>query len=358
MPPIRSSRHTKKIMIDWQRLLDAHRVEYKPTRHNLYVSCPWCGTGDQGQHLGISIRKPWHGYGCWRNREHRGRSAVTLLAAVLRISHARAIAILGDQNTGTPISDDALLTSFAALLGAKPAQKPVGPLKFPPDIYPLEPGAAHCRPFTAYLRDRGYTSGEVFDLVDEFNVHCAMHGRFFYRVIIPVYDRHGKLITWTGRGIGRQPIPYMTLTADPETAEADGTPLAHRPSSDCLLQEQRLFRPPYNLLVAGEGPFDAIRMQMALLDYDGYRATCIFGKALSDKQIDMLAELGSLYRHKFLLLDPDARFNVLALMERLRPFGFRPLYLPEPWEDPGDRKLPLNVLRDIMLNATRTKERV
>jgi len=102
-------------MIDWIQLLSRNSIPYREERHNIYVHCIWCGAADQGMHLGISTRGA--GWGCWRNKRHRGKSYIRLLAALLRISDAQARALLGIRGEAL-LPDNDLRTRFSAVRSA------------------------------------------------------------------------------------------------------------------------------------------------------------------------------------------------------------------------------------------------
>jgi len=46
--------------------------------------------------------------------------------------------------------------------------------------------------------------------------------------------------------------------------------------------------------------------------------------------------------HKFVMLDPDARFNSFAICDNLSMLGFKPLQMPDKYEDPGDKNWALS----------------
>lgn len=344
---------------DWKRLLVQHRVEYvehgpSTARDNVYVHCPWCGQSDRSHHMGISLRG--RGWGCWRNARHRGRSDAYLLAALLRVPLDRARAILGQGPSSSP-SDLDLAAQVRATLDKKDEPERLA-VELPGDMHQLWSGHSGRRfVFLEYLQERGYEFSDASRIAEHYDLHFATRGPFTYRIVLPVRDQWGELCTFTGRTVSEdEGLRYLTLSTDPASRLVEqGMPLARGPITDYLFQEDRLFATPPRTLVVVEGPFDAIRVdwahRSALQDY--IMATCLFGKALSAVQLDKLATVSDFVDEKLVLLDPDARFQTFDLVARLEQFGFRPMYLSDQWEDPGDPRLPLSEIRRLVAKEVR-----
>ena len=330
-------------MIDWERILSANRIEFisggkSTSRDNIYVHCPWCGSADQGHHLGISLKGK--GWGCWRNSSHRGKSAVKLLAGLLGVSLARASSMLG-ISSGPAMTDDHNVADRVRQLwaGEAPEDKE-GPLTFPKQIKPLLPIAAkgHDHPMTSYLKDRGYSNySQRHDVCFQHDLHYALSGAFAYRLIFPVYNEAKELMTWTGRATNDDAgLRYMTLSTQPEKAEANNLPVAKEKITNLIFNEPNLYEDQGSLLIAMEGPFDAMRVEYATRIFKKrISATCLFGKAISDRQVDRLFRLADIYTRKVLILDPDAELDSLQVIDRLRPAGFTFKRLPSD-QDPGE----------------------
>ncbi len=119
---------------------------------------------------------------------------------------------------------------------------------------------------------------------------------------------------------------YDTLTVDPDNAYMDEY-YAKANIKDCLFNECWLYKQQGGkALVVGEGPFDAMR-----LDWNGHKSevhgTCLFGKTISDIQLEKLYELGQLYNKRYILLDPDAELDVFPIVQRAKQAGYKPLGL-------------------------------
>lgn len=315
---------------DWLAFLKARRIEWVEEGHtkgNVGVHCPWCGNSDQGFHLGIHLGgKGWY---CWRNRGHRGRRPHRLVQALLGCSWLEVETIIGDGPGLSDIDDLSFGKHIQGVLSGAVAERKErrDRLTFPSEMKQLHDCSEGIgRLFVGYLCQRGYSRREVEELCALYELHYAMKGDFTYRVIFPLW-MHRELTTWTGRSISPIAEPkYRTLTSNSEKAE-EGKPLARQSIKDCLWNFDDLIEDPKHALIVCEGPFDAMRV-----DYYGFdcnmRATCLFGKSISDEQLLWLEDIGELYPERYLALDPDASLDVLATMDRCRYIGFKPLRLP------------------------------
>jgi hypothetical protein len=344
-------------MIDWEPILKSRGVEVvlsgpSTSKGNIYVRCPFCGGADQGHHMGISIHAEYRGWACWKNKRHRGKSPSRLLAAILAIPEAQAAAILGLRRSAALIPDNGLQAAWDKALGLALGREARSYPRLPKAIRPLKLHRGFQGKFLDYIEARGYP-GEGLLVAEYYDIHWAQEGAFTYRIIFLVRDQFDNLITWTGRTIGEQEPRYLTQSTNPESKLVYGdADQAYRPINDYLFQEARLFRQPKKTLIVCEGAFDAMRVDWAFRRVDGNaRATCLWGKAVTASQLDKLATLAGFYDHKLLMLDPDAAMDNFAIMEELSPFGFKPCYLDEGWEDPGDANLPFSELRRIIFKA-------
>lgn len=308
------------------------------------MQCPFCGSADKGQHMGISLRG--RGWGCWRNTRHRGKDPARLLSAVLHVNYSQAAALV-ERGGGHAGTDNDLLTQLNKLRGGTLEPEPVH-FQMPKEIKPLESQRhkLHEIFFQYLMEERGYSHEDTMRLCKRFGLYYCLSGTFAYRLIIPIADLEGRLVTWTGRSVSPTAEPrYLTLSWKAGRMQELGLPLAREPITDCLLQEGKLFNEPTKTLVLCEGPLDAIRVDYACRK-QYVHATCLFGKAVSDRQIDKLATLSEFYDDCVLLLDSDAELDLLEMSTRLGPLGFRILKLPGAWKDPGE--MPMQEIRQLL----------
>lgn len=328
---------------DWQTFLDRHGIAYKPTKKDLYIHCPFCGSADSGQHLGIStVGKGW---GCWRQQSHRGKAPERLIQALLGCGILEAQRIAGRGAGATLQGLGGFMAAVEGALGQSPPAPAPGPLAKPKTFHPLQPPIKYGqRMFWEYLGDRGFTGAQIEKLAAQYDLHYAITGDWSYRLIIPITDVFGDWHTWTGRAVtDLAKLRYKTLTADKDKA-GDG-PVARGPVTDYLLGLPDLFKGGRALVLA-EGPFDAMRLSLFTGDYD-MRATCLFGKAVSPAQVELLARLRPLYGDIVLLLDPDAALDAMQLQTRLAPLGVV-AHLLAGEDDPGE--MQASAIRSLMRN--------
>lgn len=320
---------------DWEAFLEKEGIEYKTrgpstSRGNLYVHCPFCGDADQGQHMGISVEGK--GWGCWKQQAHRGIAPQRLVQALLKCSWGEAAKIVGKRVGGTLWgSPDALGQMLAGFTKPEEAEPPP-PLELMDSFKPLHYSAP--RAFVEYMLDRGLTKTELEAAAGHFSLHYALTGPYAYRVIFPVYESDRTLATWTGRAIGDAEIRYKTLSyREPGRPPLYG-PEAHGPISNYLLDLPSLDAGG-DFLAITEGPFDALNLWTHWPADGAGKVTCLFGKAISPAQLDRLAELRDRYRRVYLVLDPEANFDLLQATSMLSAVGVEPFYL-QGESDPGD----------------------
>src|SRR5262245_23291136 len=301
-------------MVDWPDLLSRHGITYveggpNVGRNNIAIACPWCGTGDPGQHLVISLEDK--GWMCWRNHAHRGRSAVHLLATLLRCSRAEAARKLGIQYT--PLPDD--LAQTVNDLSNPPKPEPAK-LENPAEFKPLR-DLPSARRFLAYLASRGFPQADALKLAEEYGLCYALRGRFHNRILFPVWD--GKhLLGWTGRTISeREPRRYLT----------------HGRLHTALLWHNQLRRSRAHILVVCEVPFDSLKLNY--LGAPHLIATCCFTSAPSVEQLGLLHELAPRFSRCILMLDYDSVAPTMRTDDQLAAIGFRTCWLPARIKDPG-----------------------
>src|SRR5262249_9671231 len=130
---------------------------------------------------------------------------------------------------------DEFALSVAALRrlgGAVENTNPLGELRLPVEFRPLLNGSPLSGPFLEYLRQRDFRDAQIQWLAENYDLRYATQGRFAYRIVLPVRDRYGSLLTWTGRAVSPGAEPrYLTLTVD---AKGD-LPVARKPINDTIL---------------------------------------------------------------------------------------------------------------------------
>jgi hypothetical protein len=318
---------------DWQSFFDRYGIEYtdrgpSTAKDNLYVHCPMCGDADQGKHMGVSLKN--RGWGCWRRSDHRGKAPARLIQALLGVSYAEAQEIAGASKRAFGNGLGGLVGAVSRALGQDSGvEPPARLLSLPASFKPLKKGGPHWD----YMHgpDRGYVNWEIKELVSRFDLREAWRDRdWAWRVIIPIYDEHGKVITWTGRAIAKSRLRYKTLSPDPEK---ESNP-AKAPITDHLFDMKNLMKGGKFLAIT-EGPFDVMSLWLETHIIRQAQVTCLFGKAISPPQIDDIVKLRNLYEAIFLLLDPDASLDMMRMTSHLTALGVK-LVVQKTGKDPGE----------------------
>jgi hypothetical protein len=326
-------------MFNWKQFLVAYKIEFiehgpNVSRGNCNIKCPWCGESDVSYHLGISLNGK--GFGCWRNTNHRGKNPRRLVQALLQCSYDAAQQIVDGSNTLVLLDERSFIDQVNSLFGNNQPIPYLGddPLDFTNEMRLIQ-NIGLGKFFFDYIKNRGYTANEAYQLIEDYKLHYAVRGAFSYRVIIPVIMEQG-LVTWTSRAITDNTlVRYKTLSVDKEKAESQSTPRALISIKDTLWNYKDLLDNPENKLVVCEGPFDAMRVDFFGKE-QGVRATCLFSKTISSAQYILLDELSYLYKDKVLLLDQDATFDYLWIMDNISWLGFKSQILPKGVKDPAE----------------------
>lgn len=320
---------------DWQAFLERHGIENTTRGHthgNVGVRCPFC-PDDPSHHMGISLEgKGWR---CWRNpQEHRGRSPVRLVQALIGCTIERAREICGAT---VDYPND--LAGYVRVQLEKPEERKRPPLTMPPEFKRFKDGRVSGRPYMRYLIDeRGFSTGDIERMDAWYGLRYCTQGRFRGRIIFPVFYR-GDLVTWTGRAIlPSDQIRYLTLSDDEETARRNGLPVAVGPITDYLLYYDELVETDCDTLYLTEGPFDAAKVTM-LGRGIGAIATCFFTAAPTALQGYLLKELAPRFRRVILLLDRGTTKMAMLVRGLMAGSDLLVQHLPDGVKDPGELTL-------------------
>lgn len=310
--------------MDWIRFLDENNIHYvtrgpNTKRGEVSVHCPLCGPDDPSEHLGIN---PESGaWGCLRDNSHRGKSAKTLVRALLACSGIQANHIITQYSHADPDS----LEGALALLDPTPVMQeapkidPNREFKTFRDI--LTRGTT--KRFYQYLEKRGYH--DPYGIIDYYDLKCAVVGKYKDRLIIPI-RQSGELLGWTSRAI-----------VDPRDAPRY---LASSSDVKATVFNYDNIKDGGDKLFIVEGPFDALRID----DFgrkNGMRATCTFGTDVTTGQIILLRALMRGFKETWVLFDNNADGPAQRLAD---------------WTNAKTAKLPPGVKDPGELNATCLKD--
>jgi DNA primase len=128
-----------------------------------------------------------------------------------------------------------------------------------------------------YLKKRGFDPGY---LEDRYHIRGTVSGDYKYRIIIPIYNRAGRLISYQGRTVIDSPVKYKGARLDESVSHYKH---ALYNINNCEGS---------GILVV-EGVFDVWRL--------GDGAVCTFGTSVPDQQVKEMA----VFDRIFLLFDPE-----------------------------------------------------
>lgn len=270
-------------------------------RNRANITCPFCGSADEGHHLGLDLLNPR--WACFRDPAHRSGNPVRLIQALLRCTWMEAEEI-AKEGAGQAVALDALKERIAALGGPKAAPKHVK-VEYGPNELPLRPGR-HTGRFLDYMEKKRRFGEDAEAVCAFYRLRCAVYGPHADRILIPIWGQEG-LTGWTGRTLdpkaearykahpGGEQVKFGMVNAN--KAEAGG-----------------------HVLVVAEGPLDALKM-----DYygqeAGVRCVAIMGTSATTAQITHLLELARSYDRIVVSLDPGYAQQALRLTSRLTLAG-------------------------------------
>lgn len=251
----------------------------------LNIFCPWCGnvsdsTGEIRYYGGINLQGAY--YHCWRCGGHHMDA---MIRKVLRVDGDKASQIVAQyRRAGLSAAGSGLRRTG----GAKSVTPPGGPLK---------------RPHREYLRERGF---DPLQLVEKYGLTGTGPDEYWEdsyfgnRIIIPIYDISGRVVSFQGRDItGESKMRYKGAPLEKVVAHHKaslyGIHKAAGRSRVCLV----------------EGVFDQWRLG------DGFVAS--FGTATTQSQLRELAR----FNEVMILFDSekDAQEKARKIARQLAALG-------------------------------------
>jgi hypothetical protein len=324
---------------DWQRFCTERRIHFvtsgpNTAKGNISIKCPFCGSADDSQHMGLSTNVNRPSWGCWRDQAHRGKRPESLIMKLLGISYKEAAGLVESQMN----NPDAFGRVIDALKdgGEEEPTKTAGTkteLQMPPEFRPFDFKDKHYAQgrFVLYLSNavpygRGFGMA-AFKVIKDYNLHWCVTGDYAYRLIIPVYHE-GKLVTWSGRAVTHATIRYRSLEKGQDV----------RNIKDSLLLPYRRLNVRKRLLIVTEGQFDALKLQ-TFGAHLGMDAVCVFGLTLSNLQLDWLGKIKHRYSQVAVLLDSGETSGSVRMVDQIHELFGGPVLtakLPPDVKDPGD----------------------
>lgn len=319
---------------DWVRFLEEHGIEYKSggastKAGNVYIECPYCADPGGEKYMGLSVDSS--SWGCWKRDTcgGRGKSPVRLIAKLLGCSTDAAALKCGWR---VPEKDD-LQKAFDAAMAVMDRKVRVT-TKLPelPEYeydFPFEPldssDRSHRKPFR-YLASKRDMDPKI---VEQLGLgYCPlskcgsdyMERRMGDRIILPISEISGRVVGVQGRALGNHTIRYDTRPGDLTSAVFNAGRAAEGG----------------DLLVIVEGPFDALVLEHAALEYDiRAHAVALMGLSFS-KKMARLQRLAKRFKHTVVCLDKGEEFSTSLKLQEESPFGCRVVPPPDGAKDAGE----------------------
>lgn len=296
------------------------------------ISCPFCNDSsnpDPSYHLGVAHETGY--WSCWRNRKHRGKRLHRLIMKVARVSYSEACDILGQK---VDWIKEGSFSIFAEefdsndLFSDTVEEQEEQTLEMPKEFLAFK-GYRSQQPFEQYLiKGRGFHRNHVQEVLQEYNFHYCIEGKWNYRLILPI-TLEGELLTWTGRSLAKDATLRYRSLSEKEGALAS--------IKDLVFHYDKLIETGGRILFITEGPFDAMKVDFYAKDQD-CRATALFSKALRQPQAYLLAELANVFDTLVILLDAEELESSLISDGILSFLGDQVVIgeLPEGYHDPGE----------------------
>lgn len=284
---------------DIKSFLDAQGIHYVTSGRNvakdhINIKCPACGNADPSEHMGIRLSDG--AWGCWRDRDHRGRDIARLIRMILNCSLEEARRIVGRplfEDDDTTI-DDVAREDFYDQTNAAIEHGMEGgvELSMPREFRPLWRDNKRARfRFLRYLHSRGFKHSEVLSVCRLYNLRYCVTGRYADRIIIPITYK-GALVTWTSRSIyPNAGLRYLSLSAEDSVVSV----------KHLVYNYDKAARGGKRLIIV-EGPMDVLKLDFYGRSR-GVRAVGLISMTMERPQRDMLHKLSKKFAEVCPLLD-------------------------------------------------------
>lgn len=291
-------------MFDLQKFLEKHAEIQTKLGDEWIVRCD-CdrSKGSKHWHLWVNLRKQM---GICYRCGLKLHDVISVVAAILHCAKSAAQGIVAEGETGaTKLADILDNLDPQAYQDAQET-----PIKI---VLPREmKRVTHTSKVPKYATSRGLTRAICL----RHNIGWCDSGYYKNRLIVPIYDLKGSLVSFVARWMGK-PSDDIKKVLYPKGSKTSQYLFNHKIAAT------------KKTIVITEGVFDAIAV--------GSCAVALFGKHASKTQLGLLAELGQT-RKLVVMLDTDAQNEARDLAEDLTVVSrdVRLARLASGIKDPGD----------------------
>lgn len=302
------------IRFDWLRFCTTHRIFFvtvgpNTARGHISVKCPWCGSADPSEHLGLSLDVGHPVWGCLRNSKHRGLNPTRLVAKLLHLPYSAAMDLV--DKAAPPVDDfDVAVERLRGDVVEQSKEKKWSRVVQLPDMFRRLFNGSYGKRFVDYLTHRGFH--DALGVAHQYDLFYCLTGDFAWRLIFPVVD-NGVLIGWTGRDI------------------RGGAKLRYRASDGLGKDVLMSFSTPASVVMIVEGPVDALKIDYYGQPF-GVSGIATMGTAVTEKQKRLIGKIAR-NTPTCILFDAGAEAQSLSLADEV---GARWLPLPFGFKDPGE----------------------
>jgi len=310
--------------------LDKHNIEYVDSgpnvaRGNVNIKCPFCGPNDPSHHMGIEPQSSM--WACWRDKNHRGKSPVRLIKALIHCSHEEALRIVGKE--GGDIDEDLLhLLAEGSYFKNKEqrSEVPENNFGFAKGVREFNGKYTAETKFKDYLVSRGFEPQDVDSVIRTYKLRYAMLGKFKRRLILPYYNLDHELVTFSGRSLYKSSgLRYKEVNKNEAYIHSKHT-----------LFNLNLAQAGGKVLFVVEGPIDVLK-----LDFYGRHLGCrsvgLSTVSVSEAQVLLLLNLSKSFEAVRIVVDEGyiaQQQDILDDLSILPNIGISAL--PKGVEDPGE----------------------
>lgn len=305
--------------------MDVAEDEFTKSRRRVTLNCPFCAQ------KGHSPDTSWKGaifldsgrFFCWRCETSHNLLYFLHSQTGLPIFQIRE-RIEGSRDLSNPIE------KIQDIFDPDPIIRPLREREQwpPPGVVSVE-GHVENGLLRDYLRERRFTMEECLS----YQSHIGLSGRYMRRLVVPIFDVHGALVSWTGRAMddGVTPRHKAADHHDPQT-------------QPYMLTQKRSGRQQPLSVTVCEGVFDAWACNRVTPTPSLVFA--LLGKRLYPSIHFMLTQLLQPKDRVYVALDGKARKQNLEIRDSLAPYSAYISILSIPyWEDPANMKI--RDLRDL-----------
>lgn len=294
-------------MIDIEKLLNDYNVKFVTGGHNvakgnINVKCPFCGSADKSEHLGINLSNGF--WGCWRSEAHRGSNLAYLLQHLLSVTYREAERLSGkDAISYDPASLDAVAGGMLQDTDTKGTDVSNNrSILLPQEFRPLHDAKMASERFLYYLSGRGFPIKYLENMSRHYKIKYAISGDYANRIILPV-SMYGVTVSFTARSIKpNNNLRYLSASNEDSFLSIKSTIY----NFDAALSGG-------DTLFVVEGPFDALKVDWFARDYKCH-AVALFNMSMESAQYAMMLDLIPLYKRVVFMLDSgeDSKSNEMA----------------------------------------------